>query len=130
MDELAPPIPLGATGRLEAQPLRNAAGDHALLVRQSGQARALLTGEAGTDRDTVIVVPMDDDVQLRMDGDALAVWLTSGAVTPVSADGAPGGGADLPAWASAIGLLLMLVVVAFAVLGSVTFFGWLLGIVG
>jgi hypothetical protein len=129
MDDLAPPIPLGATGRLEAQPLRNAAGDHALLVRQSGQARALLTGESGTDRDTVILVPMDDDVQLRMDGDALAVWLTAGSVTPMTADGGPGGG-DLPGWASAIGLLLMLVVVAFAVLGSVTFFGWLLGIVG
>lgn len=128
MDELAPPIPLGATGRLEAQPLRNAAGDHALLVRQSGQARALLTGEAGIDRDTVIVVPMDDDVQLRMDGDALAVWLTTGSVTPVTADGGPGSG-DLPAWAGTIGLLLMLLVVAFAVLGSVTFFGWLLAMV-
>ncbi|HET6380964.1 MAG TPA: hypothetical protein VFH63_08000 [candidate division Zixibacteria bacterium] len=127
MDELARPIPLGAKGRLEAQPLTNAVGDHALLVRQEGQARALLTGEAapaGSTRDRVVVVPMDEDVELRMDGDALAVWLATGSVR--SRPGRGAGGDDLPGWASAIGLLLVVVTIGFAVLGSVTFFSWLL----
>jgi hypothetical protein len=131
MDELAPPIAFGATGRLEAQPLTNASGDHALLVRQAGTARALLTGEAaraGGERDVVVVVPMDDDVELRMDGDALAVWLATGSVTrSASAGGTDAAAGSLPGWASAIGLLLVLAVVGFAVLGSITFFGWLLG---
>lgn len=118
MHELPPPIPLGANGRLEAQPLVNAVGDHALLVRQGETTRALITGEAAEERDRVVVVPLDDDVELRMDGDALAVWLARGSVrTNV---------ARVPGWASAIGLVLVLAFIGFALLGSITAFSWLL----
>jgi hypothetical protein len=118
MDDLPPAIPLGASGRLQAQPLVNAVGDHALLVRQDELSRALITGEAAPGRDRVVVVPLDDDVELRVDGDALAVWLARGSVTASVA--------RVPAWASAIGLVLVIAFVAFALIGSVTAFGWLL----
>jgi alkanesulfonate monooxygenase SsuD/methylene tetrahydromethanopterin reductase-like flavin-dependent oxidoreductase (luciferase family) len=118
MDELPPPIPLGATGRLEAQPMVNAVGDHAILVRQAGTTRALITGESASERDRVVVVPLDDDVELRMDGDALAVWLARGSVSS--------GVARVPGWASAIGLVAVLGFVGLAVLGSVTAITWLL----
>jgi hypothetical protein len=36
----------------------------------------------------------------------------------------------VPAWANAIGYLLVIAVVGFAVLGSVTFFSWLFGALG
>ena len=111
-------MPLGATGRLEAQPLVNASGDHALLVREGEASRALITGEAAKGRDRVIVVPLDDDVELRVDGDALAVWLTRGSVTSRPA--------QAPAWASLIGLVLVIAFIGFAVVGSVTTFSWLL----
>jgi hypothetical protein len=96
----------------------NAVGDHALLVRQDELSRALITGEAAPGRDRVVVVPLDDDVELRVDGDALAVWLARGSVTASVA--------RVPAWASAIGLVLVIAFVAFALIGSVTAFGWLL----
>jgi hypothetical protein len=121
MDELPPAIPLGASGRLQAQPLVNAIGDHALLVRQGDESRALITGEASTDRDRVVVVPLDDDVELRVDGDALAVWLALGSVSSRVA--------RVPGWASAIGLVLVLAFIGFAAIGSVTAFGWLLDLV-
>jgi hypothetical protein len=116
MDESGVALPLGASGRLEAVPLTNAAGDHALLVRQGEESRALLTGERGEDHERVVVIPLDEEVEMRMDGDALAVWLTRGSVAPVPS--------DVPAWASAIGFVLLLVLVGFAVLGSLTFFSW------
>lgn len=118
MDELPPAIPLGASGRLEVQPLVNAVGDHALLVRQEDASRALITGEAASGRDRVVVVPLDDDVELRVDGDALAVWLARGSVSANVA--------RVPGWASAIGLVLVLAFVGFAIVGSATVFGWLL----
>jgi hypothetical protein len=118
MDELPTPIPLGATGRLEAQPLVNATGDHALLVRQGESSRALITGEAASGRDRVVVVPLDDDVELRVDGDALAIWLARGSVSTSVA--------RVPGWASAIGLVLVIAFIAFAFIGSLTAFGWLL----
>jgi hypothetical protein len=118
MNELPPPIPLGASGRLEAQPLVNAVGDHALLVRQGEDSRALITGEAAAGRDRVIVVPLDDDVELRVDGDALAVWLARGSVSTSVA--------RVPGWASAIGLLLVVAFIGFALLGSATAFAWLI----
>jgi len=113
------PIPLGASGRLVAVPLTNAVGDHALLVRQGEAARALLTGEQQPERDRVVVVPLDDDVELRMDGDALAVWLATGSVTSGAAE------SPVPTWANAIGFLLILLMLGFTILGSLTFFGWL-----
>jgi len=118
MHDLPPSIPLGATGRLEAQPLVNATGDHAIVVRQGERSRALITGERGAERDRVVVVPLDDDVELRMDGDALAVWLARGSVSTSPA--------AVPAWASAIGLGLVIAFLAFAVIGSATVFTWLL----
>ena len=113
-------LPLGASGRLEAVPMTNAAGDHALLVRQGESSRALLTGERGSARDRVVVVPLDDDVEMRMDGDALAVWLASGSVGPQPQ--------AVPAWANVLGMALLLVVIAFAVIGSVVVFDWLAGL--
>ena len=121
MDESGAALPLGASGRLEAVPLTNAAGDHALLVRQGDTSRALLTGERGEDRERVVVIPLDEEVEMRMDGDALAVWLTRGSIAPVPS--------EVPAWASAIGFLLLLVLVGFAVLGGLTFFSWLVRLV-
>jgi hypothetical protein len=120
MDESGVALPLGASGRLEAVPLTNAAGDHALLVRQAGESRALLTGERGEDRERVVVIPLDEEVEMRMDGDALAVWLTRGSMAPVPS--------EVPAWASAIGLLLVLLLLGFAVLGSLTFFSWVVDV--
>ena len=83
MDEPGAALPLGASGRLEAVPMTNAAGDHALLVRQGDATRALLTGERGEERERVVVIPLDEDVDMRVDGDALAVWLARGSVAPV-----------------------------------------------
>jgi len=118
MEDEQAPIPIGVSGRLNALPLTNAAGNHAVLVRQADVSRALLTGEKGSgERERLIVVPLDEDVEVRVDGDALAIWLTQGSVGPPQA--------AVPAWASAIGFLLLIALVAFAVLGSLTFFGWL-----
>lgn len=123
MEESPAAVPLGATGRVEAQPMTNASGNHAVLVREGEQPRALLTAEAGAgERQRVVVVPLDDDVELRVDGDALAVWLSQGSI------GRPR--AAVPAWANALGYLLVIAVVGFAVLGSVTFFGWIFGVLG
>ena len=110
-------LPLGGRGRLEAVPMTNAAGDHALLVRQGEASRALLTGERGGDRERVVVVPLDEDVELRVDGDALAVWLARASVGPQPQ--------SVPAWANVMGMALLLLVIAFAVIGSVVVFGWL-----
>jgi hypothetical protein len=121
-DEQAP-IPIGVTGRLIALPLTNAAGNHAVLVRQADASRALLTGEKGSgDRERLIVVPLDEDVEVRIDGDALAIWLTQGSVGPPQA--------AVPGWANGIGFALLIALVGFAVLGSLTFFGWLFETVG
>ena len=118
-----PAIPLGSSGRLEAQPLTNAAGNHAMLVREGEQPRALLTAESGTgERQRVVVMPLDDDVELRVDGDAMAVWLSQGSI------GRPQ--AAVPAWANALGFVLVIAALGFAVLGSVTFFGWLFEALG
>ena len=113
-------LPLGASGRLEAVPMTNAAGNHALLVRQGEASRALLTGERGGDRERVVIVPLDDDVEMRMDGDALAVWLASGSVGPQPQ--------SVPAWANVVGMGLLLLVLAFAVIGSIVFFDWVAGL--
>lgn len=113
-------VPLGRSGRVEALPLRNAAGDHALLIRQEDASRALLTAERRAEQDRIVLVPLDDDVELRIDGDALAVWLATGSVGVESA--------SVPAWASAVGFGLVLLVLGFTVIGSLTFFGWLAGL--
>ena len=118
-----PPLPIGVGGRVEAQPLTNAIGNHAVLLREGEQLRALLTAEQGAgERQKVVVVPLDDDVELRIDGDAMAVWLSQGSIGPAPS--------NVPAWANAIGFVLVIAVVFFAVLGSVTFFSWLFGALG
>ena len=117
------PIPLGVGGLVEAEGLTNAAGNHAVLLREGEQPRALLTAEGGAgERKRVVIVPLDDEVELRVDGDAMAVWLAQGSV------GRPR--AAVPAWANALGYLLVIAVVGFAVLGSLTFFGWLFRVLG
>ena len=118
MEADRPSLPIGRGG-LHAIPLTNAAGTHAVLVREAQEARALITGEAPqSGRERVVVVPLDDDVEVRIDGDALAVWLGEGSLLPGRTDA-------VPAWASAIGLVVLVVLLAFAVIGSLTFFGWL-----
>ena len=112
------PFPLGPNGRLEAEPLTNAVGNHAVLVREGEQPRALVTVEAGSpERQRVVIVPLDTDVEMRVDGDALAIWLSQGSIGPAPS--------NVPGWANAIGFALVIGAVGFMVLGSVTFFGWL-----
>lgn len=124
MDPELPALPIGRTGRLEAAGLANAAGNRALIVRQDATPRALVTSESGeSERERVVVVPLDDDVELRVDGDALAVWLAEGSVGGTS-------GGRVPAWANAIGYVLILLIVAFVILGGATFFGWILDLAG
>jgi hypothetical protein len=116
-------LPLGPNGRLEAQPLTNAIGNHAVLVQEGEQPRALVTVESGSpERARVVIVPLDNDVELRVDGDALAIWLSQGSV------GRPP--SNVPSWANAIGFALVIAAVGFAILGSVTFFGWLFRALG
>ena len=118
-----PPIPIGVGGRVEAHSLTNAIGNHALLLREGEQLRALLTAEASSgERQKVVVVPLDDDVELRIDGDAMAVWLSQGSIGRAPS--------NVPAWANAIGFMLVITVVFFAILGSLTFFRWLFGALG
>ncbi|MBA3688328.1 MAG: hypothetical protein H0W81_05825 [Chloroflexi bacterium] len=116
-------FPLGSNGRLEAEPLTNAVGNHAVLVREGEQPRALVTVERGSpERQRVIIVPLDNDVEMRVDGDALAIWLSQGSIGPPPS--------NVPAWANAVGFTLVIAAVGFMVLGSITFFGWLFWTLG
>lgn len=117
-------LPIGRSGRLEAHGLSGPDGNHAILVRHEERPRALLTGEKSGSGERLIVTPIDDeDVDVRVDGDALAVWLASAPVTAAATEKVPG-------WASLVGLLLLLAIVGFAILGSAVFFGWLFGTLG
>ena len=123
MEGVPSPFPLGPNGRLEAEPLTNAVGNHAVLIREGQQPRALVTVESGSpERDRVVIVPLDSDVEMRVDGDALAIWLSQGSVGRAPS--------NVPAWANAIGFGLVIAAVGFVVLGSVTFFGWLFRTLG
>ena len=116
-------FPLGPDGRLEAEPLTNAVGNHAVLVREGEQPRALVTVESGSpERRRVIIVPLDNDVEMRVDGDALAIWLSQGSIGPAPS--------NVPLWANAIGFALVIAAVGFVLRGSFTFFGWLFRTVG
>jgi len=118
------PLPIGTSGRLQAIGLANASGSHAVLVREAGEPRALLIGEPpAAGRERLVVTPLDDDVELRVDGDALALWISEGSLLPQRLESVPG-------WASAVGLIVLLVMLALAVLGSLTFFSWLASVLG
>lgn len=118
------PLPIGTSGRLQAIALANASGSHAVLVREAGEPRALLIGERpAASRERLVVTPLDGDVEFRVDGDALALWVGEGSLLPQRVEPVPG-------WASGIGLILLLVLLGLALLGSLTFFGWLGSVIG
>ena len=124
MDTELPSLPVGHSGRLNAVGLTNATGGHALLLRQDEESRALITGEpVRGQRERLVVVPLDEDVELRVDGDALAIWLAQGSVGRV-------GGSRVPGWANAIGFLLVLLLLLFLLVGSLTVFSWLFTALG
>ena len=121
-------VPIGRSGRLEALPL-TAAGDHAMLVRETGtdgRGRALLTTDKLPTGERLVVMPLDDDVDVRVDGDALAVWLGSGSLGHVPPQEVAMDAARVPMWASLVGGALLLLVLAFALIGSAVAFTWLL----
>jgi hypothetical protein len=124
----APVMPIGRSGRLEAMPL-TAAGDHALLIRETDPAhrgRALLTTDKLPSGERLVVMPLDDDVEVRVDGDALAVWLGSGSMGHVPPQHVALDDSRVPPWASLIGGALLLLVLAFAVIGSAVAFSWVM----
>jgi hypothetical protein len=104
------------------------AGDNAILVRETGadhRDRALLTTDKLADGERLVVIPLDNDVEVRVDGDALAVWLGAGSQAELPPDQRPVSAADVPLWASLVGGVLLVVVLAFAVIGSAVAFTWL-----
>lgn len=121
-------LPLGRSGRLEALALA-AGGDHALLVRETGadgRGRALVTTDKLSTGERLVVMPLDEDVEVRVDGDALAVWLGSGMLGDVPPQQrAMASPEHVAPWATVVGGALLLLVVAFAVIGSAVAFSWL-----
>jgi len=118
---------IGRSGRLEAMAL-SAAGDHAVLVRETGaepRGRALLTTDKLPSGERLVVMPLDDEVEVRIDGDALAVWLGAGSLAQLAPDQRPMPTTGVPIWASVVGGGLLLLVLAFAVIGSAVAFTWL-----
>jgi hypothetical protein len=121
-------LPVGR-GTLEAEPLTNTAGDHALLLRQAETPRVLLLAEPGavaeTGRERVVVMPFDEDVETRVDGDALATWIA--APFDRASDESD---AKVPVWASAMGYVLIILVLVLSVVGGAVVFSWILDAVG
>ena len=125
-------MPIGRSGRLEAMPL-TAAGDHALLIREADpthRGRALLTTDKLPSGERLVVMPLDDDVEVRVDGDALAVWLGSGSLGHVPPQHVALDESRVPPWATVVGGALLLLVLAFAVIGSAVAFSWLMRLLG
>ena len=126
-DEAAPTLRIGRSGRLEATALE-VAGDHAVLVGETGRAgrrRALLTTDKLPTGERLVLMPLDDDVEVRVDGDALAVWLGSGILGDVPRQRQAIAHADVPPWASIIGGAMLILTLLFAILGSAVVFTWL-----
>ena len=118
---------IGRSGRLEAAALQ-VAGDHAILLQETGargRRRALLTTDKLPTGERLVVMPLDDDVEVRVDGDALAVWLGSGVLGEVPRDQVALSEVKVPPWASIVGGTLLIVVLLFAVIGSAVVFTWL-----
>jgi len=131
-DAPAASMPIGRSGRLEAMAL-TAAGDHAVLVRETEpvqRSRALLTTDKLPSGERLVVMPLDDEVEVRVDGDALAVWLGSGSLGHVPPPHVALDESRVPPWASLIGGALLLLVLAFALIGSAVAFGWLMDVLG
>jgi hypothetical protein len=121
---------VGRSGRLEATAL-SAAGDHAILVRETDpeqRARALLTTDKLPAGERLVVTPLDEEVEVRVDGDALAVWLGAGSLIQLPPEQRPVAEARVPFWASVVGGALLLLVLAFAVIGSAVTWTWLSGL--
>jgi hypothetical protein len=121
-------LPVGRSGRLEAMAL-TAAGDHAVLVRETGtdaRGRALLTTDKLPSGERLVVMPLDDEVEVRVDGDALAVWLGAGSMAQLPPDQRPvAEHPNVPPWATIVGGALLLLTLLFAVIGSAVVFSWL-----
>jgi len=118
---------IGRSGRLEAAALE-AGGDHAVLVREAGgqaRNRALLTTDKRATGERLVVMPLDEEVEVRVDGDALAVWLGSGLIGDVPSQHHALAPTSVPPWASMVGGALLITVLTFAVIGSAVVFGWL-----
>ena len=129
-DPATPVLPIGRSERLEAVALQ-AAGDHAVLVRESRapqRGRALLTTDKLPAGERLVVMPLDDEVEVRVDGDALAVWLGSGSIQQVPAEQRPMEHVRVAPWATVVGGGLLLLVLAFAVIGSAVAFSWLMAV--
>jgi hypothetical protein len=128
VDPLRPPLPIGRSGRLEAASLV-AGDDSAVLVRETrpdGATKALLTTDKRPEGELLVITPLDDDVEVRVDGDALAVWIGTGwAIAPPVRAPEP---ADVPPWASVVGAALLLAIVAFTAIGSAVAFSWLVAL--
>ena len=125
-------LPIGRAGRLEAVPL-SAAGDHALLVQETApleRRRALLTTDKLATGERLVIMPLDEEVEVRVDGDALAVWLGSGSVQQLPPEQRPIEPGSAPAWATLVGGALLVLVLVFAVIGSAVAFNWLLAVLG
>lgn len=123
-------IPVGRSGRLEAMAL-TAAGDHAVLVRETGtdgRSRALLTTDKLDRGERLVVMPLDDEVEVRVDGDALAVWLGAGSTQQLPPQQMPVERSSVPPWATIAGGALLILVVAFAVIGSAVAFSWIVSL--
>ena len=120
-------LALGRSGRLEAAALE-AGGDHAVLVREIGgdaRNRALLTTDKLATGERLVVMPLDEEVEVRVDGDALAVWLGSGLLGDVPRQQHAIAQEDVPPWAIVIGGALLIAMLGFAVIGSAVVFTWL-----
>ena len=131
-DSAPPSLPVGRSGRLEAVPLA-AAGDHALYVRETDPAqrgRVLLTTDKLPAGERLVVVPLDAEVEVRIDGDALAVWLGGGSLQELPREQRPMDDQHVPAWATVIGGALLVLMVLFAVIGSAVAFTWILRAMG
>ncbi len=131
MDRSAQPgattLALGRSGRLEAAALE-AGGDHAVLVREIGgdaRNRALLTTDKLPTGERLVVMPLDDDVEVRVDGDALAIWLGRGMVGEVPPQHRATAVESVPPWATIVGGALLVALVLFAMIGSAVVFSWL-----
>jgi hypothetical protein len=123
-----PNLPIGRAARLEAVALSQA-GDHAVLVRETTperRGRALLTTDKLPAGERLVVMPLDDEVDVRVDGDALAIWLGSGSLAELPPQQRPIPTTGVPVWASVVGGTLLVLVLAFAVIGSAVAFSWLM----